>query len=244
MKMVTRRWMLRGAAASALPAERPPFADGQTITVSGREIFLTDIVAPSPTSLRGTVDQAAQEAAIGLQQLLDQGLIAVPSSGPTDRWGRAIGPVSFHNTDGAKTTLQEALLLRGWARVFPQSDNHDFLDRCFAAEDSARALRLGLWAHSAYQVRDAHDLRRAIGLQIYRGTVVNAVEGRERIYINFGDDFRTDLTATVRRGDFRRWRSKEPVHYYGRRQMEVRGLVESINGPSIELRHERQLRLI
>ncbi|MDZ7627765.1 MAG: thermonuclease family protein [Parvularculaceae bacterium] len=203
-----------------------------------------DIIAPTSPLSPGAADEAARKASLGLVSLFKQGLITIPDTAPVDRWGRAIGPVSFRFSTGAKTTLQEALLCRGWARVFPQSNDHVFLDRCFAAEDEARALRRGLWALPNYQVRSAKDLSRAYGLQIYQGRVFNASEGRGRIYINFGEDFRIDLTATVTKGDFRRWRSKDPVSLYAGRTLEIRGYVETINGPSIELRHERQLRRV
>jgi hypothetical protein len=93
-------------------------------------------------------------------------------------------------------------------------------------------------------VRDARDDRRAFGFQIYRGNVLSTGEHKGRVYFNFGEDFRTDVTASVTKGAFRRWRRQELLSAYGGRAVELRGAVDWINGPSIELRHERQLRFL
>jgi hypothetical protein len=52
------------------------------------------------------------------------------------------------------------------------------------------------------------------------------------------------VTATLSKGAFRRWRRKDPLESYAGKTVELRGLVGWINGPSIEIRHERQLRLL
>ncbi len=129
-------------------------------------------------------------------------------------------------------------------RVAPQSNDETLLDAYFAAEDRARTARLGIWALGAYVVRDTRDESRAYGFHIYRGAVRSTGENRGRVYFNFGEDFRKDVTATAARGAFRRWRRKEGLQFYEGRTVELRGLLEWINGPSIDLRHERQLRLL
>jgi hypothetical protein len=145
---------------------------------------------------------------------------------------------------GRETTLQEFLLSQGAARVAPQSSDLPFIDRLFAAEDAARESALGLWTDSAFRIRDASRGEWSHGFQIYRGVIRAVNERASRIFFNFGDDYRTDFTATITKGALRRWRRKIDYSETVGKHAEVRGSVERINGPSIELKHEMQLRLI
>lgn len=243
MTALTRRSVLAGVAAVAAP-RRPDFFDGQTIHVDGAEMVLTDIVAPSPATLSGGGEPGAEFAHAALQAFLATSRPLSFAEPPRDRWGRMAGPARFLRADGRETTAQAALLEAGAARVSPQTEDDAILDAYFAAEDAARAAGKGVWSLSAYAVRDAREQRRVFGFQIFRGAVRSAGENRGRVYFNFGEDFRTDLTATVTKGAFRRWRRKDPLASYAGGIVELRGFVNQINGPSIELRHERQMRAL
>lgn len=242
MTVITRRSVLAAAAVIAAPA-RPDFFDGQTVHVAGAEIVLTDIVAPSPARLVGGAEPGSGIARDALADILAASRPLAFAAPPRDRWGRLAGPARISRYDGSQSTLQAALLEAGAARVFPQTEDDAMLDAYFVAEDAARAAQKGIWALPSYAIRDALDEGRAFGFQIYRGAVRSAGENRGRIFFNFGENFRTDLTATLTKGAFRRWRRKDPIESYAGRSVELRGLVDWINGPSIELRHERQLRL-
>jgi micrococcal nuclease len=241
---LTRRSLLVGAAAIAAAPNRPDFFDGQTVRAGEAEFVLTDIVAPSSAPIRGGAEPGADIALAALREFLADSRALAFSAAPRDRWGRATGPARFMRRDGRQTTLQAALLEAGAARVFPQTDDGAILDGYFAAEDAARAEGRGIWSLPAYAIRDARDEGRAFGFQIYRGDVRSTGENRGRVYLNFGADFRTDVTATLSKGAFRRWRRKVPLESYAGKTVELRGLVDWINGPSIEIRHERQLRLL
>ncbi len=243
MTALTRRALLAGGAAMVAPT-RPDFFDGQTVFDGGREIVLTDILAPSSAALWGGAEPGAAMAQETLRKIMASGTLVPDTTARLDRWGRAAGAARWRYADGGETTLQEALLAEGAARVHPQSDDDAMLDRYFAAEEDAHGAKRGLWMLDAYAVRDAGDARAAVGFQIYRGKIRSASDRRGRIFFNFGEDFRTDFTATLTKGAFRRWRRKDLVESYAGLTVEVRGLVERINGPSIALVHERQLRLL
>ncbi len=243
MTVLTRRSVLAGAAGAAAP-RRPNFFDGQTIHVDGAEMVLTDIIAPSPATLTGGGEPGAEIAHRALAEFLAANRPLPFSTPPRDRWGRLAGPARFLRADGEQTTAQAALLEAGAARVSPQTEDDAILDGYFAAEDAARAARKGIWGIPAYAVRDTCEERRVFGFQIFRGAVRSTGENRGRVYFNFGDDFRTDLTATLSKGAFRRWRRSDPLASYAGMTVELRGIVAWINGPSVELRHERQMRLL
>ncbi len=243
---MNRRALIVGglSTAAALASGMAPLEDGQTIALGDREFCLTDIVAPSSRPDRGARAFAASFAQIALKALAHYGEAAPDMAAPTDRWGRLTGPLNWKTADGRNTTLQELLLSQGAARVAPQSAYHEFIDRCFRAEDAAREAALGLWRDKAYRIRDAAAGEWTSGFQIYRGFIRSASDRGGRIFLNFGDDFRTDFTATAPKGALRRWRSKPDIALLVGRSAEIRGLVQSINGPSIELAHEKQLRLL
>lgn len=244
MTMLTRRSVLMGAAALAAAPSRPPFFDGQTISLDGADYVLTDIIAPSAAALAGGVEPGAEIALAALEAIMAAYRLPAFTAPPRDRWGRGRGPLRLIGARGVETTMQLALLQAGAARVFPQTDDDALLESYFAAEDAARADRRGLWALAAYALREARDERRVSGFQIYHGAVRSTDERRGRVYFNFGEDFRTDVTATASVGAFRRWRRKDGLSAYAGRAVELRGIVHWINGPSIELRHERQLRVL
>ncbi|MEZ5921765.1 MAG: thermonuclease family protein [Parvularculaceae bacterium] len=220
----------------------PQLSDGQTVNIGDREFFLSDIIAPTQSRLVGGSEPGASFSRAALQRALSKGTLGDAKSLITDRWGRLSGPVEW--IAGEKlTTLQELLLEAGAARVFPQSITFDFIGRCLAAEAKARKERKGNWRLPDWQIRNSNDARLLRGFQVWRGPV-KSVGGRgSRVYVNFGADYRTDLTATVTRGEMRRWRTKIDDGLAGA-NVELRGIAVRINGPSVELRHELQLRHI
>lgn len=237
---MNRRIFLLSVAAFA--AEPSAAFDGRSVTLGGREHVLSDIIAPSMT-LSASREPASEFAAAAIREIVRQGAPLPSASMKKDRWGRAEGAVRWRADDGRETTLQEMMLSQGAARVAPETDDFDFIERCFAAEKAARRARLGLWGFDAYRIRSAEKAELSWGYQIYAGMIRAASERRGRIFFNFGDNFRSDFTATVAKGAFRRWKNRIDLQSAAGMRVEVRGPVERINGPSIELLHEMQLRL-
>lgn len=241
---MNRRRFLFGAAALGAAGPVRPFMDGQTVIIAGVEHVLTDLIAPSPAPLSGRAEPFADYARVALEEAMLHGAPLAPLSAKTDRWGRIAGPVRWRVGGGRETTLQEILLAEGAARVAPQSDELQFIERCFAVERAAREGGLGLWSSDAYRIRDAASPENARGFQIYEGAIISAADRNGRVFFNFGADFRSDFTATAAKGAFRRWKKKLDIAMLAGRRAEVRGHVDWINGPSIELKHEMQMRIV
>lgn len=241
---MNRRSFLIAAAALGVRVPGRPFVDGQTVIIEGVERVLTDLIAPSPTPLSGRAEPFADYTRVVLEEAMRRGAPIVSPSAKADRWGRIEGPFRWRAPGGRETTLQEILLAEGAARVAPQSGDLQFIERCFAAEKAARDSGLGLWSGEAYRIRDASKPEGARGFQIYEGAIVSAADRNGRVFFNFGADFRTDFTATVAKGAFRRWRKELDIATLAGRRAEARGFVDWINGPSIELKHEMQLRIV
>ncbi len=75
------------------------------------------------------------------------------------------------------------------------------------------------------------------------GAVLAAVKQGGRLYLNCGEDFRTDFTATAKPAAARRWRKGGLIDLetLTGAAVRVRGYVASINGPSIEIAHALQV---
>jgi hypothetical protein len=134
----------------------------------------------------------------------------------------------------------------GFARVHTHADARKCAGALLKREDRARKANLGLWAHPFYRVRQPTGLEREIGtFQIVEGTIASAVERRDRIFLNFGVDYRTDFTVTVSPRDARRMAKggTDPLAWKAKR-VRVRGWISLLNGPEIELTHPEQIEIL
>ncbi|MGI8725377.1 MAG: thermonuclease family protein [Methyloceanibacter sp.] len=97
--------------------------------------------------------------------------------------------------------LQQALVADGFARVYSFPDNRRGVAELLASEAEARAKHRGVWGVSAYRVREASDLegldRLMHSYQLVEGVVVAIGEAGDRLYLNFGEDWRRDFTVSV-----------------------------------------------
>ena len=245
------------APALAMPACAPaveiphlPIArvekNGDLISPDGRAVKPEGILLPA-----GARDHAPQFlAAQAVQQLSDltRGrVIAVAANPPKeDRYGRIRAQAFF--TDGdSEDWLQIAMLKRGLARVSILPDRPECAADLYAAEAYARANRFGIWAIDAYAIRDASTI--SLGdlgtFQIVQGTVTNASVRDGRAYINFGADYRNDFTVTVSPDDLKTFRDAgiDPANYAGK-TIRVRGIVEKLNGPEIEIASPQSVEMV
>lgn len=203
------------------------------------EVRLADIIAPDPAGLGGWPQPYAKEAQAGLARLL-AGQVRIEALAPPDRWGRRIARV----LDADGVSLQEKLTAEGAVRVRPESADDAFIRRLLDRESEARAARRGLWRLSAYRIRNADDASDAVGgFHLVEGAVLAAVKHGGRIYLNFGEDFRTDFTATAKSVAARRWRKDDLIDLetLAGARVRTRGYIAWINGPSVEIAHPLQI---
>lgn len=212
----------------------------QSVRVLGRDVVLQDIIAPHQVGLGGGAAAGAAHFEKTLARLLSVGDFTLKTEA-VDRWGRPTGPAFVRTPGGARVFVQEALVGLGAARVRPQSDDFRRVDRLLEAEAEARRDRIGLWGEGVFHVVDAGERLRRGDYAIVESEIVDVTQNRARLFINFGPDFRTDLTATVSARAFARWRGAGHALSLVGKRAQVRGWVAMINGPSIEIEHPRQL---
>lgn len=226
--------------------------DGETIKLDdGREVKLIGVLAPAPPP--GLAPDAAWEPAEAsrkaLSDLLTAKSVRIAAAGrQKDRYGRQLAHVFL--ADGKKDLwIGEWLVEQGHARVASSPDSRTCIADLIVAEANARRGKRGLWAHAAYQIREAgkaHELVDFVqSYQIVEGRVREVQERKRRVYLDFGEDWSKDLTAIVSGRDRKRFEAAgiDLLKLKGRR-VRLRGWVERWNGPLIRLSHPEQLEIL
>jgi micrococcal nuclease len=262
--ILSRRRLLACVAATAVPASAygavpdslpdggsgriGTVHDGDTIRFKDgtADIRLVGLQAPKlPQGRRNpTAWPMADESRGALRAMLEGHTLTLRlAATPRDRNGRILAHIV--RDDGL--WIQETMLREGWARVYTFPDNRLFARELYAAETVARSARRGLWAHPDYAVRKADPaaLKSDIGtFQIIEGRVADAAKVRGRFYLNFGEDYRTDFTASIAPEVAKIFTAAlDPLALEGR-MVRVRGYVRDFNGPSIDLTHPEQVEVL
>lgn len=145
-----------------------------------------------------------------------------------------------------KTWVQGSLIEKGLARVHSWPDTRRCVPPLLELERAARAARRGIWAQARYRVRRADELAQDVGtFQIFEGLVQKVSVGRQRAYLNFGENYRTDVTVTIAKRDLRRFTTGgiDPASWQGK-PIRVRGWISLLNGPEIEVSHPEQIEML
>ena len=218
--------------------------DGDTVTLDdGREVRLTGIQAPKlPLGRRGFVTwPLAEEARRHLEALvLGRDVVLRHGGRRSDRHGRVLAHL-VRRDDGL--WVQGRMLSDGLARVYTFADNTALARAMLARERAARSAVLGIWAVPYYAVLSPDRTPDFIdSFQIVRGVVLDAAEVRGRVYLNFGEDWRTDFTVTVapRAVDVFSRAGLDLLALEGQ-EIQVRGWLDSFNGPQIAATHPEQI---
>lgn len=242
-------WPLpRVAAEDAVPLSGIPdrAIDGQTIALTdGRVLRLESIQAPFLSADHDRVRSwpLAEMAHKTLGSLMGPSQLTIqPAAQPLDRFGRLVGQA--YRPDG--TWLQAELVRLGLARVAGSRANHGGLNALLRLEDEARRQALGLWDLEFYAVRDHEDLDQLIGtFQLVEGRVTSVARIKGRIFLNFGDNWRTDFTITVAPKDRRRIEDDGfDFSTLKEKRVRIRGWLGERNGPVIEMDHRAQLEVL
>ncbi len=246
--MRRRAFIIGAAAVMTPPAYAAPLngaaaISGDRFVADRQEFHLADILAPSAYALAGDGEPYFDTAKRSLDRLLTNASLTITDFGPLTRWGARV--VTAKRV-GEALTLQHQLVAMGAARVAPQSENLALIDQLLVVEQAARAARKGLWALPAYRVFDANKAGRAIGgFHLIEGEVRRIAKVKSRFYINFGTDYKTDFTASAGSRGYRKWAGQGfDLTSLADARLRIRGFVEAINGPSIELSHRRQLEVL
>jgi endonuclease YncB( thermonuclease family) len=203
-------------------------------TAPDDEVHLAGVLAPQGR-LNTFAAPFATAAHNGLAEVLNGHTVSVlAAEGAVDRRGHI--HAQLRRDDGL--WIQADLVRRGLVRVAATADSADFVSTLLLLERAARDQRKGLWSLDVYAVRDADDLtqlNRDVGTyQLVAGTVANTARRGDQIYLNFGDDYRTDMTVEIPRDAWPRFTKLKPQMLTGR-HIQVRGWLMRHNGPALVL---------
>ncbi|WP_244433605.1 thermonuclease family protein [Azospirillum sp. B506] len=238
--------MLAGAA-SADGLRVSAVLDGDTLELEdGRQVRLAGIEAAKPPRNANPADgrlwPMAEAATSALADLALGRRVVLHGPAPVDRHGRLLAHLV--REDGL--WLQSALLVRGQARVHTRPDARAYAAELLAGEEAARTAGRGLWRSRVYAVRDAADLDGLFhdrdSFQLVEGVVLAVSKGGGESWLDFGTDWRSDVTVHIGRAAMREVTRAgiDPLSYEGRR-VRVRGWITLRNGPMIEITHPEQI---
>lgn len=227
--------------------------DGDTVLINppykdGNEIRLVGIQAPKlplgrknfkAWPLSGDARDFMSELTLGKQVALSFG------GSQRDRYGRWLA--HLHLASGAQDGLwvQGEMLRQGLARVYSFPDNRALVEEMLTHEKDARQANRGIWALDYYAIRnpDTDTLNRQLGtFQLIEGRVADAAKVKGTVYLNFGADWRTDFTVSLKYKAVRMFNKAgiDLLDLKGR-SIRVRGWLSKRNGPMIKVTHLEQI---
>jgi micrococcal nuclease len=220
--------------------------DGDTVRLQNSEsdIRLVGIQAPKlPLGRKGfKAWPLAAESRQALVEMVQGRTVTLRlGSSAQDRNGRTLA----HLVRDDGLWVQGEMLRLGFARVYTFPDNRQLAQEMLEREAQARNEKRGLWADPFYAVHDSQSsalLELSGTYQIVVGTVRDAAATKDRTYLNFGEDFRSDFTVAIDRADLKRFVDADvnALDLEGKR-IEVRGWISKRNGPMIEVTHPEQI---
>ncbi|MGB0719842.1 MAG: thermonuclease family protein [Bdellovibrionales bacterium] len=221
-------------------AEVVEVIDPLTVLLSdGQIIRLTGIYIPEEIS-----DQTgiwAVTARDVVRDLLAGQRVAVYQT-PKKDWGRSnrMGHQLAHlQRMSDHAWAQGVLVSLGLAIAQPSKRNPEMAEQLYTLEDAARTEKLGIWSDTAMHVLTPDETDNRIGdFAIVEGRVESVTLKQNRIYINFGKDWRSDFTVTIAPEDKRDFSKAgiDPLSWGGK-TVRVRGFLQRYNGPMIEVTH-------
>ncbi|WP_108662261.1 thermonuclease family protein [Acuticoccus kandeliae] len=232
------------ALAAAPAAAEPCFEADEPVEIAaidGREALqLTDGRAVRLADIRiAESEKLAARARVVLEEAGPGTLLLRPVRGaPTDRYGRLQADIVVKDTGAS---LREQIVLNGLAFVDPTVISEGCLTSLFAAERAAETAGFGLWGRPESVLDAARaDLTRYTGqYALVSGTVKSVGETKRTLYLNFGENFRTDFTAIIRRADASGWGSE--LAALAGESVRIRGVLEAWNGGLIRVEHPAQI---
>ena len=205
--------------------------------VDGRTLALGD-----GRQLRLAAIEVTQQSRAALQRLVAGKTLRLERLGDDhDRYGRL---VAFAFAGG--TSLQQALLAEGAARVAARVGSKPCAEALLASERKARAGRLGLWAFPRFAPIKAENLARLTAnrgnFALVEGKILSVHRSGGTIYLNFGPRWTKDFSAIILRRRRRIFAAAgvDPRRLQGR-EVRVRGFIEMRRGPVIEAEVPEQI---
>lgn len=218
--------------------------DGDTfVTEGGEHVRLLGINTPEVGRHGNAGEPFSNQARLKLTKLIfNQNVRLSFGERHKDRYGRMLAHI--YKEDGI--WVNNELVQEGLAHVYSFPDNRQLTRELIKAENEARAKNKGMWAHPRWKTYKSVDAipDEAIGqFNLYEGKIVNTTRVSDRIYLNFGTNWRTDFTVEIPKRYYELFK-KSGINIeedYKGKKVQIRGVFKPVNGVLVTSTHPEQL---
>ncbi|WP_262693536.1 thermonuclease family protein [Kordiimonas aquimaris] len=219
--------------------------DGETIiTVDGKTIKLAGIKAPElwpEDAPYQSWPHAHQSRKLLDIQTASKTLEMFCEGERSDYTGAMIAHIKLPNGQW----LQHSMIAAGGAYVYPRRTHTTGMMLLYAAEQKARKEEKGIWAQSEQTITTADGTIRTGWFQIISGKILSAKNVRKTIFLNFGENWRTDFTVEITPKVNKAFKKNQiDLLSFEGRNVEVRGWVTWKSGPHIMLESPGQIQIL
>ena len=161
--------------------------------------------------------------------------------GRSNRMGHQLAHIQIEN---GELWVQGALLSLGLAAVETSARNPEMADQMLAIERAARAEKIGIWENN-FVLSPETSTEHIGAFQIVEGVIKSTAINNNRIYLNFGGNWRTDFTVSIAPEDKRNFSGSgaNPLDWTVK-HVRVRGWVREYNGPFMEITHPQAIEFL
>jgi micrococcal nuclease len=211
--------------------------DGTVVRLAGLDFADYDPENPGEFSM--TAMDILKDMLVGKEVVLYQTINK--DEGRLNRMGHNIAQLE-RQSDNA--WVQGTLLNLGLARARTTRSNPEMAQQMYDLEEHAMKDKMGIWEKTAAILTPEDAEKHESSFQIVEGRIESAAIKQNRIYLNFGHDWKSDFTVSIAPEDKRAFsREKlDPLQWNGQ-QVRVRGWIESYNGPYMEINHPAAIEL-
>ncbi len=141
-------------------------------------------------------------------------------------------------------TKEYTLLSKGFGIVIPSTKLTE--QNLYEFESEAREKLLGLWSEEQYKVKTPDTINGyENSFQVIEGTIVNTSLRKDKLYLNFGEDWKTDFTIAIPKQALQIFKKAglTPKEWSGK-HIRVRGWVEEYNGAMMKVTNPVQINML
>lgn len=184
-----------------------------------------------------------------LTRLTRDAAIRLGNTGEKDRWGRIGAQVYVKPQEaGTEAWLQGFLLEIGAARLLPEPEVKSCWVELRAEEDRGRLGKAGVWAEQGAILEPSAPeaiLKKRGQLAMVEGKIIGLGESRAVFYLNFGRSWRNDFSVLILKRQAKLFDSAglKPADLV-RKRVRVRGIVDGLQGPRIEVSLPEQIEVL
>ncbi len=222
--------------------------DGRIITLAGLDY--PDLDFYDSGKLAVTAQKILEDFLVGKKVVIYQ--TPKPDSGRMNRMGHHIAHLARLDRNNKLTGEDSAIWIEGLmlslglARVRTTKYNRQMAAQMLALENKAREQNIGLWSMKEYSVLTPEQATDKIGsFQLVEGTVKSISRHKNNLYINFGNNWRSDFTIGISGTNMRTF-TREHIYpdKWNGAKIRVRGWIKNYNGPFIAIDHPERIEIL